>query len=154
MSDEHSTPDARAAAWRAFPKTVLHLAGASIDLREPVTPAVLARLAELGLREPFGVITAYNPLAGAAGAAPSIDDATRNSRLRATLVASGCRCWSVDACSPDGAHCEPSFAARSGRDALLSLARLYDQLAIFWFDGARFWIIPAQPGFEELALPA
>jgi hypothetical protein len=149
-SSNHGNAHANANAWREFPNTVLHFAAAPIDLRELVTPAMVAQLAAVGLGDPFGVITAYNPLASSAS---QPNDATRNSRLHATLIASGCRCIAVDACSPDRSHCEPSFAVLTRRDVLLSLARLYDQLAIFWFDGSHFWIVPAQPGFEEIVLP-
>lgn len=59
----------------------------------------------------------------------------------------------VDACSPDRSHCEQSVAVALGLQPLIDLACRYDQLAIFWFDGAAFWIIPARSANARTRLP-
>ena len=59
----------------------------------------------------------------------------------------------VDACSPDRSHCEQSIAIALNLAALVDLAYRYDQLAIFWYDGRSFWIVPAHSTRAKLRLP-
>ncbi len=59
----------------------------------------------------------------------------------------------VDACSPDGSHCERSVAVVMPRDKAIQLGRELEQVAIFWFDGARFWILGAIVATDSLMLP-
>lgn len=60
----------------------------------------------------------------------------------------------VDACSPDGSHCEQSIAIALGERAVMDIAFRYAQLAIFWFDAAAFWIVPVHSRNQRLRLPA
>ncbi len=59
----------------------------------------------------------------------------------------------VDACSPDGSHCERSIAIALDERSAIDIAYRYEQLAIFWFDGEAFWIIPVYSRNERLRLP-
>ena len=59
----------------------------------------------------------------------------------------------VDACSPDRSHCECSVAVVMEQDLALALGRELEQVAIFWFDGKRFWILGAIVEFDPLMLP-
>lgn len=59
----------------------------------------------------------------------------------------------VDACNPDGTHCEDSIAVGIALDSLIAIANRYDQLAVFWFDGDVFWIEPARSNNLRLRLP-
>ena len=60
----------------------------------------------------------------------------------------------VQACSSDGSHCEASFAVGLGLTDAVALAARHDQLAIFWFDGISFWIVPARSNGAWLRLPS
>jgi hypothetical protein len=140
--------------WGAFPHTVLHFGSApplAVDLREPVSADVCARLRELFPGQTFGVITASNPM----GDEVSPDEnADRNAALRGDVGAMGARWIGVDACSPDRSHCEHSIAVALDEQPLVDLACQYEQLAIFWYDGEAFWIVPARSTLEALRLPA
>jgi hypothetical protein len=35
----------------------------------------------------------------------------------------------------------------------VGMARELDQLALFWYDGTSFWLVPARVGERPLALP-
>ena len=69
------------------------------------------------------------------------------------LAKGGYRFVSVDACSPDRTHCERSVAVMMPQEKAIALARELEQVAIFWFDGKRFWIIGALMEAEPLMLP-
>jgi hypothetical protein len=59
----------------------------------------------------------------------------------------------VDCCSPDKSHCECSVAVVIPQEKALDLAREMEQVAIFWFDGQRFWILGALADTDPLMLP-
>jgi len=44
-------------------------------------------------------------------------------------------------------------AALIEREQATSLAREFEQVAIFWFDGERFWIMGALAGGDPVMLP-
>jgi hypothetical protein len=72
--------------------------------------------------------------------------------LEAELTSSGDDFVRVDACSPDKSHCECSVAIKGDPERALDLARRWNQIAIFWWDGNQFWLKGAiSPG--ELSLP-
>jgi hypothetical protein len=141
--------------WGDFPRTVLHFDSApvfALDLQQPVGATELAGLKRIGFERPFGVVTAQDPM-GIAQTADS--NAALAARLLAEVAALGAPHVCVDACSPDRSHCERSIALVHDLQVLVDLARRYSQLAIFWFDGAAFWIVPACSSREErVRLPA
>jgi len=69
------------------------------------------------------------------------------------LRGDGYKFMQVEACSPDRSHCESSVAVLMPRDKAIALARELEQIAIFWFDGARFWILGADLETDAIVLP-
>lgn len=82
---------------------------------------------------------------------------TANRRLAARLQGDAAELGAVqlcvDACSPDGSHREMSVAIALDLQSLVDLATRYQQLAIFWFDGAAFWIVPVRSSKTKVRLP-
>lgn len=136
--------------WGSYPETVLTFAGEPelfIDLRVPVSPPVRDALRALGLGEPFGILTAFNPRGVDH---PAEENSRRMDELEAELESSGDQFVRVDACSPDKGHCECSVAMKAEMKRVLDIARRYEQIAIFWWDGSKFWI---QGAIEDGHLP-
>lgn len=83
--------------------------------------------------------------------------ASENERLAASLhqelAAAGLAHVRVNACSPDGSHCEKSVAIALDVQSVVDLADRYRQLAAFWFDGDCFWIIPVRSTLPKVRLP-
>ena len=121
-----------------------------VDLRQVPSDEDLARLGAVGLSDPFAVITAFDPGGRDLSAA---ENDQRKADLGRRLTIAGHRYVNVDACSPDGSHCECSVAVVMGQSDALALAREIGQVAIFWFDGRRFWILGAIVESDPLVLP-
>ncbi|PYO46515.1 MAG: hypothetical protein DMD72_12635 [Gemmatimonadetes bacterium] len=77
----------------------------------------------------------------------------RRRDLNRRLEKTGYRFVAVDACSPDRLHCECSVAVVMKQKEALALARVLEQVAFFWFDGSRFWILGAIAEADPLELP-
>ena len=151
--------------WSHYPETVLEFCvdpPARVDLRRPVDADARAELARLGLDAPFAVVTAENPEGDNAEDEGSERDARREEarndhrtggllqeleRRRVSFVR-------VDGVSPDGRYRERCVAARLTRPDAVALARDFAQLALFWFDGDRFWLMPAEVDREPRPVPA
>jgi hypothetical protein len=148
-----ATPDQQDPDWPRYPETILEFAttpAVEIDLRTIPSKAAIGALKAAGLGQPFAIITAFNPR----GENVSPAENEKNTRELATrLRSSSYRFAQVDACSPDRSHCECSFAVVMLQDEALDLARELEQVAIFWFDGARFWILGALVETDPLMLP-
>src|SRR5687768_15623216 len=137
MADKAKPRDER---WGSYPETVLIFSGDPelfIDLREPVPPATREALGAIGLGEPFSILTAFNPRGVDY---PPEENTRRMDELEAELESSGDAFVNVDACSPDKAHCECSVALKGDMKRALDIARRWEQIAIFWWDGSKFWI--------------
>jgi hypothetical protein len=138
--------------WGAYPDTVLQFPGAglNIDLRQSVSPRSLQALKTAGLTGQFAVVTACDPLGGAL-------DSSANQRLSSVLTAlvqeryPGAR--PAHGISPDGAHVEPGWAIPAPLEEARGLAARFLQNSIFWFDGARFSIVPVTVAGPHLTLP-
>lgn len=102
------------------------------------------------LEHTFGIVTAQDPMGVKQSGVRNTELADMLERAAASLGGPWVR---VDACNPDHSHCERSIAISIGLQPLIALACRYDQLAIFWFDGAAFWIIPARSDEPALRLP-
>jgi hypothetical protein len=140
-------------AWSSYPETVLIFSGEPemmIDLRAPVPQATKNALAAIGLDEPFGILTSFDP---GGQNLPAEENARRFSELEAELRSSGIEYLVLDACSPDKSHCEGSVAVKVDRGRALEIARRWEQIAIFWWDLDRFWIYGAVSNIESLSLP-
>jgi len=111
---------------------------------------VRAQLGASGFGGPFAVVTAADPRGQDLSAA---DNEQRRRDLDQRLKVEGYRFAHVDACSPDLTHCESSVAVVMPREKASELARELEQIAIFWFDGKRFWILAALVEADPIELP-
>lgn len=148
-----STPDQHDPDWPKYPETVLTFSTTpkvEIDLRQNLSDKALTELAEIGLGSPFAVMTAFDPRGR--DLAPG-DNEKRRRELNERLEKSGYRFVEVDACSPDRSHCECSVAVAMPQGKAVALAKELEQVAIFWFDGERFWIVGALVEADPLMLP-
>lgn len=140
-------------SWNAYPQTILEFHGAQtvrIDLRQSLTEADGAALSAIGLGQPFAVITAYNP------AGKTTDESANRRRtegLRQRLSDRGGPIIPTQGVSPDGRHREPGFAVVLAREDAIAIAMEFDQSAIFWWDGSKFWIHPALVSDSPRPLP-
>lgn len=150
--------------YDAYAQTVLELAGVPhgrIDLRQPVGAPERAALAHVGLDRPFAVMTAENPHGRNEEDAPTAAEErardAANDRDLATLVdalgEAGTPFVRVDGTAPDGSYRERCVAVVLPRDDAVALARRFAQLALFWFDGEAFWLLPAEAGAPPKRLP-
>src|SRR4029078_9126688 len=139
--------------WSSYPETVLYFAGepeVMVDLRIEVAKPVRDGLAAIGLDQAFGVLTAFNPR----GVDTSSQENNRRMKeLEAELSSAGNFFVRVDACSPDKSHCECSVALRAERARVIEIARRWEQIAIFWWDGTSFWIYGAISEADPIQLP-
>jgi len=145
--DQHD-PD-----WPRYPETLLSFATrppVEIDLREIPPDSALAQMRAAGLGEPFAIMTAFDPEGRNLSAA---ENERRKQELDRRLSATGYSFVQVDCCSPDRRHCECSVAVTIPQEKALDLAREMQQVAIFWFDGKRFWILGALVETDPLMLP-
>ena len=148
-----STPDQHDPDWPLYPETILSFATTprvEIDLRAVPPERAVKQLAAAGFGEPFVVLTAFDPRGENL---PAVENERRKRELDARLKASGYRFAHVDACSPDRSHCECSAAVVMPQQQAIDLARELEQVAIFWFDGGRFWIVGALVETDPLMLP-
>lgn len=148
-----STPDQHDPDWPRYPETILTFAAeppVSIDLRAMPGERELSALARIGLAEPFAVMTAFDPRGE--NLTPEENDALSR-QLDARLREMGHQFVRVDACSPDGEHCECSVAVRMTQSDAVRLACEFEQVALFWFDGGQFWIIGAMVPTDPMMLP-
>ena len=145
--------DGEATCWGVFSATVLEFKATPpfrIDLRHEVLPSVLERLHGIGFGQSFGVVTAEEPMG--ASLAPDVNERLV-ARLRERVQAIDAAQVDVDACGAHGSHCERSIAIAIDIQSVVRLADDYRQLAIFWFDGRAFWIIPVRSNKAKLKLP-
>ena len=136
-----------------FPQTILYFRTdppVRIDLRRELSASDRSMLRELGLGRSFGIVTAEDPMG--VGQPADVNDALV-ARLREQARKIDAVHVDVDACGVDGSHCESSIAIAIEFEAAIHLADVYRQLAIFWFDGAAFWIIPVRSTEAKLKLP-
>lgn len=148
-----SSPDQHDPDWPLYPETILRFSfdpALEIDLRKSPSEKELLRLREAGFGDGFAVLTAFDPHGRDLSAE---ENAKRKHDLDERLSALGHRFVDVDACSPDGAHCECSVAVTIDQKEAIDLARDLEQVAIFWFDGKQFWILGAIVEADPLMLP-
>ena len=148
-----STPDRHDPDWPKYPETILSFATTpkiEIDLRQIPSEAALAQLKTVGLNAPFAIMTAFDPRGEDL---PEPENQKRKQALDKRIAASGYKFVNVDCCSPDRSHCECSVAVVMSQEEAIDLARQLEQVAIFWFDGERFWIVGALVKTDPLMLP-
>ena len=152
-SGMRSTPEQHDPDWRRYPETILSFftqPTVEIDLRRIPSEGTLAKLEAAGFRQPFAVLTAFDP--GGRDLSPAENEKRRRD-LDRRLTAEGYRFTHVDACSPDRSHCEGSIAVVMPQEKAIDLARELEQVAIFWFDGKRFWILGVMLKTDPIVLP-
>ncbi len=148
-----TTPDQHDPDWPRYPETILMFSTTpkvEIDLRQNVTDTTLTQLARIGFRSPFAVMTAFDPRGRDLSAA---ENERRRRDLDERLTKAAYKFVEVDACSPDRSHCECSVAVVMPQDDAVALAKELEQVAIFWFDGERFWIVGGLVEADPLMLP-
>ena len=146
-------------AWAQYPETRLEFfrepadarPALVVDLRAPVPDAARRTLAELGLDRPFAVVTAAAP---GGDAQDDAFDRARQAELDEVARVRSSVARRVDGVSPDGEHRERSVAVLLSREEAVALGRRYRQSAIFWFDGADFWLLGAVVAAAPVRLPA
>jgi len=148
-----STPEQHDPDWPRYPETVLRFSTqpvVEIDLREIPSKGALAQLRAVGFEDPFAVLTAFDPH----GENLSREENEKRRRdLDQRLTEEGYKFAHVDACSPDRSHCECSVAVVMPQEKAIDIARELGQVAIFWFDGKRFWILAVVVETDPLMLP-
>jgi hypothetical protein len=148
-----STPEQHDPDWSRYPETILRFStqpGVEIDLRELPSKSALVQLRAAGFEDPFAVLTAFDP----DGENLSRKENEKRKRdLDQRLTAEGYKFAHVDACSPDRSHCECSVAVVMPQEKAIDIARELGQVAIFWFDGKRFWILGVGVETDPLVLP-
>jgi hypothetical protein len=129
--------------WSTYADTIVHFSTTPpvmIDLAVPVGASARARLAAAGFEGSFGLVTPCNPRGR------RVDEATNGNlltRFLAELDATGKRYVRVAGSSADGQHTEHGVALAWSQADLVALARKWEQSAIYWWDGAAFWVIGA-----------
>ena len=148
-----TTPDSHDPDWPKYPETILSFSTTppvEIDLRAIPSAEDLAALGRAGLANPFAIVTAFDPRGENLSAA---ENEQRTRDLERRLAKNGHCFTSLDCCSPNRSHCERSFAVEMPQQEAIELARELEQVAIFWFDGQRFWIVGAMVKTDPLMLP-
>lgn len=160
MTTDHAADE----KWGAYADTLLRFDGPAalrIDLRRPLDDRVRDGLRTLGLGQPFAVLTAENPEGENPEDAPSERAAeqreARNDRRAAGLARAlddaGVFFVPVVGSAPDGSYGERCVAAVMPRRDAVALGKKLDQLALFWYDGRDFWLLPADVDAEPERLP-
>jgi hypothetical protein len=129
--------------WATYAETILVFPGPDlleIDLSCPVPLAVAKRLEARGLDRPFGLVTPENPRGHRSS--PEDND-SRLERFLAELDRHGRHYQRVDGLSPDRRHAERGVALPWPQEDVVALARQWEQSAIYWWDGVRFWVVGA-----------
>jgi hypothetical protein len=147
------TPERHDPDWPRYPETILSFSTqpmVEIDLREIPSESALAKLEAAGFGQPFAVLTAFDPRGRDLSPA---ENEKRRRELDRRLTAEGYRFVHVDACSPDRSHCERSVAVVMPQSKAIDLALVLEQVAIFWFDGKRFWIFGVVVETDPFMLP-
>lgn len=137
--ERHTPALAPVAGHPVWGTTVLEFAGGHlvIDLQRPVTGPAASALPALGLTGPFAIITPCNP---SGTVLPDPANARRLTTAREQLDRLGLDGVPVTGRSADGMHREPGWALPVPLAQALDLARQWDQLGFYWWDGDRFQI--------------
>ena len=156
----HSTaPEGRALPYRSivdpwshYPQTILRfpLPNRAIDVRRELSDGDRAFLRGLFPRGRFAIVTPANPHGTELS---RTENERRLNRFAVELDLLHIPHLRADGTSPDGAHVEPGFGVPLKLLAAVRLAHQWEQIGLFWFDGVRVWIVPADHTHEALPLP-
>jgi len=140
--------------WKRYAETILEFGSGAdlrIDLRRKPTAEQRAALTALGLQGCFAVVTACNP-EGRELSAETNRERTRD--LQREIASAAGTCLRADGVSVDGSHRETGVAIVCEKQRAIDLGRRHGQLAIYWYDGRRFWLVPCDASRCPSALPA
>ena len=138
--------------WASYAETILAFPGQDtleIDLSIPVSLSAQRGLVARGLDSPFGLVTPCNPRGRPSS--PE-ENGARLVRFLAGLGRSGTPLVRVDGLSPDRRHVEHGVALTWPQEKVVALARRWEQSAIYWWDGTRFWVVGALTDTEPWPL--
>jgi hypothetical protein len=138
--------------WASYGETILAFHGPAtfeIDLAIPVSPAARGELAARGLDGPFGLVTPCNPRGRESS--PEENEA-RLVQFLTELELAGTEYRRVDGFSRDRRRIEPGVALAWPQGDVLALAKAWQQSAIYWWDGTRFWVVGALTDSSPWAL--
>lgn len=127
-------------SWQSYARTILEVHTTprfQIDLAQPITRRARAALFRGGLSGSFGLVTPENPRGQRS------DPARNAERWAAFRRALPPDTLEVDGRDPDSTHRERGVALPWPRADVLALAHLWEQSAIYWFDGDAMWVIGA-----------
>ncbi len=129
--------------WASYADTILEFHGpetVTVDLRGPLLRGTVERIARAGLDGAFGLVTPCNPRGRDVSAE---ENESRLSSFFDILQAEGAPYLKVDGWSRDRNRVEHGAGMAIPQHDLLAIARRWEQSAVYWFDGARFWVIGA-----------
>lgn len=118
-----------------YPDTVLRFDGFLVDLRKPLATDEVNQVVEK-VGPQFAVISACNPYGRQLTAS---ENEVRTSALEDSLFKIS-QPIPVYGESPDGEHVEKSFAIVVTLHEAKQISEKFEQTALFWFDGRRFWL--------------
>jgi hypothetical protein len=147
-----TAPDSGDPRWATYPDTILEIHVSPplrVDLRCAVEPLLAQLLRALGLGAAWAFVTAYNP----GRILTPEENAQRERELADAVRALGVPSLRADGVPPVAGHREPGVAIALPQEEAVELARRFGQSAIFWFDGQRFWLVPALVGDAPIGLP-
>lgn len=139
--------------WGRYAETILMFSeqpGMKIDLRETLSSQARSYFESIGFPQTFAILTAHDPLGH--DLTPD-ENRQRQMKLEAELTAAKIHFVRVDACSTDREHCECSLAIDVDQAQALGIAKAYEQMAIFWYDGEAVWLLGAMVKSDPIRLP-
>jgi Protein of unknown function (DUF3293) len=139
-------------SWCHYPQTILRFpfADRAIDLRSELPAEERLFLKNLFPRGRFAIVTPANPHGTELSKA---ENERRLNRFAIELDVLHIPHVRADGASHDGSHVEPGFAVPLKLLAAVRLAQHWEQVGLFWFDGSRIWVVPADHEHEALPLP-
>lgn len=137
--------------WGSYPETVLDFPELQlrVDLRRQLAGDT-AKLLRDAIGNTFAIVTADYPC----GEELSTEaHEPRFAELTAFLDGRGHPYVRADGIATEDPHRERGVAVIVDRSSACEIARRFDQLGIFWFDGTGFWLVPVLRDGEAVHLP-
>jgi hypothetical protein len=138
--------------WASYADTILEFHGddtVTLDLRGSLLRSTIAKLGAMGLEGEFGLVTPCNPRGR------DISEHENQARLESffdSLIDDGVPYVVVDGWSRDRSRVERGAGIARSQATVLAIARGWEQSAIYWCDGSRFWVVGALTQVEPWLL--
>lgn len=138
--------------WTHYPQSILRFpqSNRAVDVTRELNDEDRSFLRSLFSRGRFAIVTPANPHGIEL---PQAENERRVRRFATELEVLHIPHLRADGTSLDGTHVEPGYAVPLKLLAAVRLAHHWEQFGLFWFDGTRVWIVPADHTHEALALP-